>query len=360
MRRFGLMLPLLMLGCDAADLVRPDGVTRFSVVSAGDSHTCALSEDGVAWCWGSNSRGQLGVDQRHRIEARPVAANLAARYRSISAGRQHTCAIDLEGNGWCWGANESGQLGDGTWQDRDAPQRVMLPRRLSSISAGGAHSCATAANGTVLCWGSNQHGQSGVSGGSAIRVPVLVVGAPIASMVSAGGSHSCAVGTAGLFCWGANDRVQLGSATRDDSPLPVRLSAPSLVIQVAAGAAHACALDTDRNLVCWGDNRAAQLGGGIGVEAIGTGVLVPLPHLFFEAVAAGGNQSCTAVRTEVWCWGEMIDPDLGPVATIPHIVAGVTGPISSMSVGARHACVISEGTFRCWGEGTSGQLGQGR
>ena len=215
--RKGLILPLLVLGC-AVDIVRPGEDARFNAISAGDSHTCALADDGVAWCWGSNSHGQLGIGGGHESEARPVAVKTGVRYRSISAGRQHTCAIDPGGSGWCWGANDSGQLGDGTFQDRDVPGRVRLPRRLSNISAGRAHSCATDASGTVLCWGSNDHGQSGALAGEAIRVPSPVVGAPSASRVSVGDNHSCAEGTAGLFCWGANDRVQLGSATLLESP----------------------------------------------------------------------------------------------------------------------------------------------
>ena len=133
--RKGLILPLLVLGC-AVDIVRPGEDARFNAISAGDSHTCALADDGVAWCWGSNSHGQLGIGGGHESEARPVAVKTGVRYRSISAGRQHTCAIDPGGSGWCWGANDSGQLGDGTFQDRDVPGRVRLPRRLSNISAG--------------------------------------------------------------------------------------------------------------------------------------------------------------------------------------------------------------------------------
>ena len=355
--RIGFILPLLVLGC-AVDIVRPEEDARFKAINAGDSHTCALADDGVAWCWGSNSHGQLGIGGGHESEARPVAVSAGLHYSAISAGRRHTCAIDLDGNGWCWGANDAGQLGDGTFQDRDVPRLVMLPRRLSNISAGRAHSCATDASGTVLCWGSNDHGQSGSVVGVAIKVPSPVIGAPVGSRVSVGDNHSCAVGTAGLFCWGANDRVQLGSATLLESPLPVRVSIPSLASDVATGAAHACAVTVDRQVVCWGDNRAVQLG-QTGPGSIGTGAPVPLPGLFFEAVGAGGSQSCAASRGEVWCWGEAIDPMLGPVATIPHRVPGVTGPISHLSVGARHACVIVQKAYDCWGDGTSGQLGRG-
>jgi alpha-tubulin suppressor-like RCC1 family protein len=233
--RIGLILPLLSLGC-ALDIVRPGEDVRFNAISAGDSHTCALTDDGVAWCWGSNSHGQLGIGGGHESEARPAAVSSGLHYRTISAGRQHTCAIGLGGNGWCWGANDSGQLGDGTLRDRHVPKLVALPRRLSSISSGRDHSCATDASGTVLCWGSNDHGQSGAVSGAAIRVPSPVIGAPVASRVSVGDNHSCAVGTAGLFCWGANDRVQLGSATLHESPLPVRVSIPGLASDVSTGA----------------------------------------------------------------------------------------------------------------------------
>ena len=137
----------------------------------------------------------------------------------------------------------------------------------------------------------------------------------------------------------------------------MRVSVPGLASDVATGAAHACAVTVDRQVVCWGDNRAAQLGQP-GPGSIGTAAPVPLPGLFFESVGAGGSRSCAAARGEVWCWGEAIDAKLGPVATIPHRVPGVTGPISHLSVGARHACVIVMEAYRCWGDGTSGQLGE--
>ena len=345
MMRIGLILPLLTLGCAVADIVRPGEDARFNAISAGDSHTCALTDDGVAWCWGSNSHGQLGISGGHESEARPAAVNATLHYRAISAGRQHTCAIDLEGNLWCWGANDSGQLGDGTWQDRDVPGLVTLPATAvqylrwesSFLRHRRQWSCPCAGDPMITAnpgrWPEQQSG-----------CLLRSSGAPVASRVSVGDNHSCAAGTAGLFCWGANDRVQLGSATLHESPVPVRVSVPSLASDVATGAAHACAMTVAQQVVCWGDNRAVQLGQP-GTGSIGTAVPVPLPGLFFEAVGAGGSQSCAAARGEVWCWGEATDPKLGPVATIPHKVPEITGPISHMSVGARPRLRDSAGSL---------------
>ena len=362
MSRAARWLPVLALlaGC-AEDIFHPTENHHFVAVSAGGAHGCALDADGFAWCWGSNSHGQLGVSREHELRASPVAVNGEIGFRSISAGARHSCATDRTGMAWCWGANSSGQLGgDGTWSDRDTPRVVVALRlRFSAVSAGTDHSCGTSTSGVVLCWGSNRSGQVSSGAGAAVTIPVPVVGAPSAGGVSAGGAHSCAIGGSGAFCWGANETLQLGSTTLLDSPLPVRVAGSDVLLQLRAGAAHVYGLSAGQRALCWGDNGWGQLGRAR-EETSGVAVPAELPADELILVAAGGNQSCAAAADKVWCWGEVEGPAGASVRTLPHRISGIDGMVRTLDVGGGHGCALVAGRIACWGRGESGQLGDGR
>jgi alpha-tubulin suppressor-like RCC1 family protein len=116
--------------------VEPESVAtalRFSRITAGASHVCALTLDGAAYCWGNNYRGYLGNGADGRTggvggATTPVPVSGGHRFTTIAAGAYHTCAIATSGDVWCWGAGDAGELGGGpTGQDSDVPIRVALP-----------------------------------------------------------------------------------------------------------------------------------------------------------------------------------------------------------------------------------------
>lgn len=155
----------------------PDGF--YTSVSVGMSHGCAIDEDGALFCFGSNVAGESGrVDPESPGGARPVP--LAARATMVSCGggydvrvetplrftltpigAGHTCALTEDGALYCWGANDRGQLGDGTRRSTPVPQRVPIAFP-AQLSAGGAHTCAIDRAGALYCWGDNTYGQLGV------------------------------------------------------------------------------------------------------------------------------------------------------------------------------------------------------
>jgi alpha-tubulin suppressor-like RCC1 family protein len=332
-------------------------------IAAGGSHSCALDAGGRAWCWGSNSHGQIGVSPRHRVLASPVAVNGTTRFRALVAGERHTCGIALDGRAWCWGANDRGQLGEGTTRDRDSPRPVLLPGPLSRIAAGAAHSCATDAHGVLWCWGANESGQVGPDAGSATTVPVALVHTGLVSAVAAGGSHGCAIAGSGAFCWGGNLSGQLGGATLEDSPLPVRLGGVDIMQALTAGRAHSCGITTTQEVRCWGANDRGQLTRPL--HGLPSGTPLPVRGLpsGITGVASGpaGDRSCAADATRVWCWGGIEDPRLGTVTTLPIHVEGLpSASVTAIAVGDRHACGLLAGVVACWGAGESGQLGDGR
>jgi alpha-tubulin suppressor-like RCC1 family protein len=148
-------------------------------------HTCGLALGGQAYCWGFNSHGQLG-DGSQTERAVPVPVSSAATFRSISAGSLYTCGVTNEGIGLCWGANDAGQLGGGLANSESSvPVPVLGRLRFESIAASSAskgvliagrpHTCGLTAGGIAFCWGRNDSGQLGSGAISEQSVPLPVV-----------------------------------------------------------------------------------------------------------------------------------------------------------------------------------------
>ena len=196
-------------------------------LSAGGSHTCGRQETGFPelYCWGSNKNGQLGAGPLTEYTPHAVRVARFVENGTVSAGGSHTCAsiVVVTSGLWCWGLNDSGQLGDGTTIQRTSPVLVS-GGPFSSVTAGGSHTCALTSAGAAYCWGANDHGQVG-DGTTTMRTsPVLVAGGLNFVSISAGGSHTCGVTVVGTYCWGANGNGQLGSGTTTDSAVPVKVS----------------------------------------------------------------------------------------------------------------------------------------
>src|SRR5690625_96029 len=153
------LLALLVLGCDSV-LVDPNMVRTYTEVSAGGEHSCALGDDGSAYCWGRGLNGELG-DGAVRSQSLPTRVKGWERLASISAGAAHSCALSEEGKIYCWGWNAAGQLGLGSRVGYGDPVEIPLDLEFTAVSAGLYHSCGLSVEGTVYCWGLNTHGQLG-------------------------------------------------------------------------------------------------------------------------------------------------------------------------------------------------------
>lgn len=234
-------------------------------LSSGGGHTCGLSAEGQAYCWGSNQFGQLGVDTIGNAATRPQPVAGGLTFTQLSAGWLHTCGLTTDSTTWCWGRGLEGQLGNGTTDGSGAPVQVAGGGVYTSIVTGTAQTCGITSTGGVDCWGYNSSGQVGtgstafvVSTPAAVPLPAGVAVVDVAL----GRIHGCALtGTGPVYCWGGNDRLQLGQASprAARSPILVPLPAGVLPTSIAAGDGQTCAVDGTRTL-CWGGIPAAYLG----------------------------------------------------------------------------------------------------
>lgn len=154
----------------------------FTTVSLGLLHTCALDTEGRAWCWGYNSLGELGDGNQGTPAPAPiqVATPEGIVLVDLGLGMSHSCAIDDSGLGWCWGYNDQGQLGGGISGSRDIPDVVEAPPGTTflSISGGFQHTCAVDTTDVAWCWGNNSSGQIGDGTTTPRSTPVEVVDFP--------------------------------------------------------------------------------------------------------------------------------------------------------------------------------------
>lgn len=280
----------------------------FEAVSAGWWHACAVTEDGDAYCWGSNRWGQLGdglADHTPTCGVAPwlhdcsripvkVARPVGERFVAVGAGYNHSCALTQAGHAYCWGADNQGQLGDSAGEPvcpvpsaalscTTTPVRVALPDgvALVSLAAGADHNCGATASGEVYCWGKNYNAQLGDSDPLPSRTsPVLasaLAGVAVRSL-AASDHYSCGVAETGAaYCWGVDGLGQLGDGSnaheRGDCSIPcsvepVRVlgSEKDSYVSIAATDAHTCAVTKDGRVECWGLALFGQLGDGVDVH----------------------------------------------------------------------------------------------
>jgi len=347
---------------------KPTPVTVKSVsnagsVSVGSGFGCARLSNNQIKCWGENSSGQLGNGSTADSLTPVVVSGISAATAVSASSQSHACALVSGGKVKCWGRNDLGQLGGGA-QNFSATPVAAAVTGAAAVAAGDAHNCALLSDGTVKCWGDNSAGQLGNGTTATSASPVSVGGVTGASVVAAGSSHSCAVASAVTYCWGGNSDGQLGDGTTVSSSNPVAVVGLSVTAKgIAAGSKHSCALLTDGTVQCWGGNSDGQLGNG---STTGSPAPVAVGGLTTtaKAISTGAAHSC-ALLTDgtVQCWGDNSTGQLGNGSTTDSSsaapVSGVAGA-KAIAAGYDHSCaLLSDGTVKCWGDNAKGELGNG-
>jgi len=345
-------------------------------LSAGGAHTCAVRDDATLACWGYNLQGQVGDGSFNLNDPTvplPSTVPGLANVTDVDAGFRHTCALRNDGQVFCWGLGNSGQLGNGGTQTQRTPAAVSNMANAIDVAAGDLHSCAVRNDGSVACWGD---GFSGALGGSTndSLVPRTVPGVTTAVSVSAAFGHTCALLADGsAVCWGSNNNGQLGNGETTTSLMPVAVQL-SNISEISTGSGYTCAT-SNGSAYCWGGNVYGQLGEGTLENSVSTPLLVP--NLTAAGIAAGDDHVCTRLAADgVRCFGRNDRGQLGngtfndslirsgsdgePIGyRTPVDVAGLSS-VAAVVTGGEHSCARRlDGSIACWGDNKDRQLGSG-
>ncbi|MGH7515451.1 MAG: RCC1 domain-containing protein, partial [Gemmatimonadales bacterium] len=283
------------------------GGLRFRHVSVGYDHTCGVTTDNRAYCWGLNMWGQVGDGTKgeNNWRLRPVAVAGGHRFRQVRAGWSHTCAVTLDDVAYCWGYNGNGQVGDGAVEPagRATPVRVLGALVWSELTGGGEHTCGLTQAGRIYCWGLNDRGQLGIGNTSPRLKPVPVSGGQQFRQVDVGGFHSCAITLTGLaYCWGFNRWGGIGDGTTADRLTPGAVAGVRKFDHVDAGGYHTCGVTLAQRTFCWGFNETGQLGDGTASNRL-TPVQIGI-GLGLRQVRAGLVHTCgVTTDNRAYCWG---------------------------------------------------------
>jgi len=310
------------------------GDHSFVSLDAGHNHTCGLTSVGEAYCWGANGVGQLGAGN-NTTQTTPVKVVGNHRFVAIAVGSNHTCAITTAGEAYCWGNNGMGQLGIGfAGGFYSNPQVVVGNHVFTAITTNNQHTCALTTEGDAYCWGNNNYGQLGIGNSSQYANPVKVLGNHIFDYVAAGVEHTCALTTeSDAYCWGYGTDGRLGNGGTAHHTSPVKVVGGHRFKDLFAGFSHSCGLTTDNQMLCWsgsytawldvgygpfqyivdGNNFGQQGNGQIGTPTNLFGVPTPVvgEHSFKNGSTKVYHTCGVTTEGDAYCWGENSQGQLG-------------------------------------------------
>jgi len=356
-----------------------------TAISIGMYSTCVVAS-GAPYCWGGDgyvlgngtSNGAsipTAVDTTGALSGKTVT--------SVSVGTNFACAL-ASGAPYCWGVNNNGELGNSTSTNSLVPVAVTTSgalngKTVTSISAGGNSACVVA-SGSVYCWGYNGYGQLGNGTTTNSNVPVAVdttgvVAGKIITSISVGYSTSCAVSTGLAYCWGQGTIGQLGNGLVTNASSPVAVTSTGVlagksVTNIDVGYNHTCAIASGAAF-CWGNSYFGKLGNSsvgiygnpaptpLAVDASGV-----LAGKTLTNISAGETHTCAIASGAAYCWGNSSSGQLGnnstTSSTLPVAVDATllkNGSTYDVSVGSYFSCAIASGAAYCWGSNESGRLG---
>lgn len=323
---------------------------NFVQMTAGASHSCGRTLDERLFCWGNGGDGRLGHGGYSTfLDPAPVASD-GVRWRTVSAGSEHTCGVTTDDQALCWGKGFS-----------PAPGLMTGSMAVDSLDAGGGATCATV-QGAAWCWGANESGQLGTGDRTPRAQPAAVSGGHAFVDVSVGGRHACGLTAGGeAWCWGENGFGQLGAAGAQDcgefyriecSTTPVRVDTEVRFTAIDAGFLHTCALDEDGAAYCWGNNVYEQVGDLSTTDRSRPVRVAATTERFRQIVAMQRNSCGIASSGAADCWGthETIGQDVDQMVAGQHWRS-----IAGLDV---HLCgAAADGRGYCSGREQFGELG---
>jgi alpha-tubulin suppressor-like RCC1 family protein len=355
-------------------------------LAAGGGHVCALMDDHSVRCWGQNYAGELGIGTLDSGTVAPIQTPTPSRVAGLSGvtavaaggysnGLGISCAIVADARASCWGSNTKGGLGLGL-NDGSAPALSIAPVSVDvsdvvQLALGGLFSCALTVDGGVSCWGDDTDRQLGriLDAGSFDPTPTSVALPGSATAVATGISHACALlADKSVVCWGGADHGEIGQVVDGGVSAPQTVGGV-MATQLSAGEVSTCAITTSGGVSCWGGNQGGQLGRGeagvVGIDPMPQPVALPAGLTAAQITSAVGSTCALLSDHSAWCWGDNAYGEIGTgsptpgFVTAPARVQGLSNvvQITSGPGGYTVCALLDDSSVRCWGANYADQLG---
>lgn len=346
----------------------------YTMMAAGQPHSCGISNGGSLFCWGLNTTGQLGIGTSGNQFMTPKQVGTSSSWSAISAGyfysgNASSCAINA-GKMYCWGWNGYQQLGTGNTTNYSTPQQIGSATDWTQVSQGGLHTCGIR-GGLMHCWGYNANGQLGTGNATNFSTPQQIGSstgwtAVTAAYLYANGGATCGIDSGKLYCWGANGYGQLGLGNNTAFNTPQQVGALTSWTAVSTDGISTCGIAAGK-LYCWGYNVSGELGLGntttfTSPQQVGSATNWTAISISYT----NGGSTCGIAAGSLYCWGNNTYGQLGlgnsTSFNTPQQVGTATnwtninlGPNGYGSGG--NACGVAGGVGYCWGSNGYGQVG---
>jgi alpha-tubulin suppressor-like RCC1 family protein len=329
-------------------------VPQFTKLAVGASFTCGIAVDSTLWCWGANNSGQL-ADGTTEPHARPRQVGTRADWTDVDGKFGYACGSHTDHSLSCWGNNDKGQIGDGSQGDvKLSPTPVMSTMGFKAFSTGQFGVCAIRDDGSMVCWGFVQPGNH------YYPMPTQVGTDIDWTQISTGFSNYCGIrSTTGgnLYCWGNAGRGELGVMA--STATPTRINTDTW-LNARLFLDHGCGVRTDGALLCWGKSSYGAL--GTGVDVAGPIAPTQIGSDMDWASAYAGVDVSGAVKSNgvAYFWGDDTLGGLGSAQIgILNQPTAMSGTWDSITLGWDHSCALHGGHASCWGYPGLGALGDG-
>jgi len=346
-------------------------------------HSFVITSSRV-FSWGNNGHGQLGDNSiTYRTSPVDITSSFSLddneEINELTLGNFHSIAITSNERLFVWGANDVGQLGNGSVSNKYSP--VELLESYQKLSHGEKHTIALNDQGQIFSWGNNDYGQLGdttyVTRSQAVQITSyfgLENGEVIIDVI-AGRNYSIAITSNNrIFAWGENFEGII-SSSRSSTPIDVTtffdfLNADETIKELFFGDYHAFGVTSNDRIFAWGHNNQGQLGDGT-IIAANNPIVLSLQLSENESIVDFAlGQFHTIARSSnnrIFAWGLNTSGQIGNGTTVrPEQIVEITDNfnletdeiIIKIVAGKDHShAITSNGRVFSWGNNDTGQLG---
>ena len=302
------------------NLNQSSSLTNWDKIATGGIHCIAIKTDGTLWAWGNPSFGRLGLGNINNLVITPTQIGVDNDWVAVAAGDASSFAIKSNGTLWAWGVNENGQLGDGSFVNKNIPTQIGTATDWAQVASGGGHTLALKTNGNLWAWGNDTSGQLGINGqNNTTSTPIQVPNAQF-NQIACGFISSYGIKSDGtLWAWGSNTYGNLGIGNTTLQQTPVQVGTDTDWIKVSSGLTHVLAIKSDSTLWAWGRNHRGQIGNN-SLDFVSSPVQINSGTQYTTVIAdcnIGGNNSnysfSMAIKTDgnLQSWGDNERGQLG-------------------------------------------------